>query len=137
LFPEQHYVIIFKWIWYHYCLSLFNVHKALDFRRVLCQIYQFKTWGQQHNFSNSYNLSGMNLDTVLEMSCCCTKIKTRNLHLYDIICVLNSQIDLVVASNAVFFLDNVQSKTDFDQTMEISCCCPQVFNWTNVAKIIL
>jgi hypothetical protein len=37
------------------------------------------------------------------MSCCCTKIKTRHLHLYDIF-VFSSRIFLVVALNdAVFF----------------------------------
>lgn len=64
------------------------------------------------------------------MSCCCTKINTRRIRLYDI-SVFNSRICLVVApNNAVFFLDNVQPKTDFDLNMEISCCFPQVFNYS-------
>lgn len=50
---------------------------------------------------------------------CCTKIKTRYLYLYDIF-VFNNRISLVVAPNdSVYFLNNVQSKTNFDQIVEI------------------
>jgi len=87
---------------------------------------KYKTWWCLVALKSKTGISIYNIKNV-EMSRSCTKIKTRHLHLNDI-CVFNSRICLVVAPSGAVFFDNVQSITNLDQNMGISCCYPQIFN---------